>query len=144
MALEPVNQAQFVVTMGSLSARFTTATGFEATRTEDPYNDGQTSLERKHLGFTSLTNVTLGKPYSPGQDRELEQAFKNARDTGSRETVAIQAVDTTIQGQPLAGTQTLVLTDCQIKTIKYPAIDRNGSGVAMSEIEVVPGDYTTQ
>lgn len=144
MSLKPLATSQFVVTIEGVTARFTTATGLEDTRQESTYNDGETGMVRKHLGFRQLNNVTLGKPYDPAQDEALVQFYRDVYTSGQRVTVAIQPVDTSHQGAPVEGSKTLMLTDSQLSRLKLPEVDRAGSGVAMIELEIVPGDWTTQ
>lgn len=142
--LKPVQQRQFLVTIDGLQAFFTKATAPKETRGSSTYNDGETGITRKHLGFLELDDVTLSKPFDPAQDKALVEWWNKQKEDPSNVTVSIQPVKADTKGSPIPGASTLMLTECQVASFTYPAVDREADGMAMLEIVLVPGSITYQ
>ena len=145
MTLKPILQKQFLVIIDKLQATYwTKVTRPKKSRETADYNDGQTGTIKKVLGFTSLDNVTLSKPFDPEKDKAitdwLTQMDKNVGN-GERFSVSIQPVAADTQGTVIKGA-TFTLTGCQIVSFSAPEVDRMGSSMAMLDLEICYDDLT--
>lgn len=145
MALKPILQKQFLVLIDQLKESYwNKATSPKESREVAEYNDGQTGVTRKVLGFTSTENVTLSKPFDPIQDKFITDwytDYKKNVGTKDRFTVSIQPVQNDYQGNTIKGV-TITLTGCQIVSFKAPEVDRMGTATAMLEIELCYDDLS--
>lgn len=144
MNLHPIQQRQFLVFIDGVQAYFTKVTAPKETRPRSNYNDGEKGLTRKHIGFLELDDVTLSKPFDPAQDKALIQWWEEQKKNPQPVTVTIQPVNTDVEGTPIQGAGTLVLTECVAAEFTYPSVDREADGMAMLEILLVPGAVTYQ
>lgn len=142
--LKPISTKQFVTTIAGQKSFFTKVSGIQEQYDTQEYNDGEIGQTQLHLGYLKVENVTLSKVYDPVQDKELI-AFWNAQKKERKPfTVSVQPVNPDLSGTPISGAQTLVLNECLILRFKYPEADREGSGMAMLEIEIKVGSIANQ
>ena len=137
--LKPLSQKQFLVEIDKLAgAKFTKATGLEETFDEAEYNDGSTGQQFTHLGMLKLGSVTLGKPFDAEADQAIYDWFQEYKENRGDFAVTITPILPTLEAKQVPGSKSLILQGCQVKRFKYPDADREGSGLAMLELEVIP------
>ena len=142
-ALTPQSVKQYLVTMGGLTAYWQKATAPKWMRNETQYNDGQEGVIRTHLDFVSFEKITLTKNYDSEKDGTIIDFCLERRESGERFEVTIQPVKPDKAGTAAPG-KTLVLQDCQIVSVTYPSVDREGTGLSTLLVEIIPGDVVTQ
>lgn len=144
--LKPILSSQFLVTVDGIQGYWTKVSSPKDNRAEVKYNDGQTGFTRTLLGFVTREKVTLSKPYDPAADRALITWYKEKMANGASQpfVVTIQTVNADTQATPLAGAPTIILTQCQLASFKYPEVDRDSTKLAMIEMEVYHDDITAQ
>lgn len=142
--LKPVTVQNFIVTISGAAGLsgtflFTKATAPRFSRTEAPYNDGQTGTEQMTFGFAKRDKISVSKPYDPVTDAALEiwaQEMMEKPAANNDFTLTIQPVQSDIAGTALPSAKARVYTGCQITSFRGHDVDRGGSGVAMLELEI--------
>lgn len=142
--LKPVAKKQFVLTIEGVAGNFTKCTAPKVTREENQYNDGQTGQTRTHLGFTTVEKVTLSKNYDAVADKVMISWLEETLRTNRIFTATIQPIQADLAGTVITGSGTFMLTECQLVSVTYPEADREGSGLSMFSLELVPGTVALQ
>jgi hypothetical protein len=150
--LKPITTQNFIVTISGATGltgtnTFSKATAPRMSRSEVPYNDGQTGTEHMTYGFSRREKLSLSKAYDPVNDATLEQWAQDALEKpgdNSDFTVTIQPVQSDIAGTPIASAKSRVFTGCQLVSMRLPDVDRTGSGLAQLELEIYYQTSTRQ
>lgn len=142
--LEPLSIKQYLVSMGGVQALFSKCTAPKVMKGETKYNDGQTGVMKTHLDFLEYEKVNLTKNFSASQDGTLLDFVKDKMETGEKVDVTIQPVKADKAGSAVPGAKTIVLMGCQVVSVTYPQVDREGSGLSTLVVELAPEDIITQ
>lgn len=147
MALKPLSVKQFIVTLAS-SAGATSGILFnKITAPETAYGtfeatDPSAGVIETYTEFAKVNNVTLTKHFE-GENDALYSWFDSYKTTVPRPevSVTIQPVLPDTNGTPYPGSRTIQLLRCKVVRIQHaPAIDRDGSGSGMVELELAVGE----
>lgn len=136
--LKPISQKQAVITISSLRDIYWTALrGGKVTREKIKYSDGRQGITQTFVGFLELENLTLMKPFDPAKDKSVIKWCRDQVDKPTPFNVAIQPVKSDLAGTPFEGSSQILYSNCSLGDFKLPEWDRNATGLAMVEIEVI-------
>lgn len=103
----PIAKNQYLVTVKDLAAYFENFSGVQDTTQTSEYSDGYDNRLFPLMGPRSIAEITLSKAYSPEQDDEIINFWKNFRlsrgeDINARGlTVTVQPVEYAPDPQPI-------------------------------------------
>lgn len=145
MALKPVSQKQFVVTLGASTGANASVTFNKVSAVKLSYDtfdatDPTLGHSETYPTFEKWENITLTKHYEPGDGGDpLLNWFATYRTQSPRPelTITIQPVIPNTDGSPLPGSKATQLVGCKVLSIQMsPEIDRDGSNSATIEMEI--------
>jgi hypothetical protein len=143
--LDQISQKQFIVTLEGRKALFQKVTAPKEMFGEQEFNDGQSGQIFTHLDFLKLDKVTLTRNYNPISDPvDLVAWYQEYRKNPTDLSISVQPVKADLAGSPIPGSKTMILSGCRIVSFKFPSADREGSGMATLEIEVMPKNVQMQ
>ena len=137
--LKPLTKQRWVISFdGGADIVFDTLTGVEAEASATDYNDGSTGQTKSALGFIKYSNITLSKTADEETDTALRQFLETKRTDGNQPfQLSYQAVTVNRNGDPISGYSPITVTECQVRRVKYPEVDRTSDDLAKWEIEII-------
>ena len=136
-ALQPISQKQAKITISAIPGVFwTSIDGGKQMREEVKYNDGSAGQEKHYVGFTSVENLTLTKPYDPAGDVAVSTFVTGQRGSNVPFSVTVTPVSADIGGSPLAGANGVTYPNCVLISYKPAKFDRDGTGLAKIELVI--------
>lgn len=147
MPLKPLSTKQFVVTMSSSAGTsggilFNKCTAPETTYGTFEAADPSAGTIETYTEFAKCNNVTLTK-FFEGENDALYTWYDSYKTAVPRPemSVTIQPVLPDTAGTPYPGSRTIQLLRCKVVKIQHaPAIDRDGNGGGMVELELAVGE----
>lgn len=143
--LQPISQKQAVITIsGEINdVTWTAARGGRVTREKIQYNDGKKGVVQTFTGFLSLEALTLQKSYDPKADVAVIAWIKSQMDNPTPFNVAIQPVKADLAGTAVEGSKQILYSNCVVGDFKLPDFDRNSTGLATIEVEIIFNEMPT-
>lgn len=140
--LQPVSvkQARMVASFYP-SAFWSSADGGDITADEISYTDTNTNLKMTLAGVLGVGKKTLKKVHDPVVDAPLLAAITAQFKSAKPFSVTVQPVKNDVEGTALGSLTTY--PNCTLLGFKPPKYDREGSGVAMIEIDVAVNSMPT-
>jgi hypothetical protein len=136
--LQPITQKQAVITISDLPDVFWLSSKGGKVNTEKvPYNDGKQGIIQTFTGFLSLTALTLMKSFDPVADKAVVAWFNKQKATPTPFNVAIQPVKADLAGSVFDGSSQILYSDCLLGDYQLPEFNRDSTGLAMIECEVL-------
>lgn len=143
--LKPISQKQAVITISEISdVAWTAIRGGRVQREKTTYDDGKSGIIRTFTGFFSFEPVTLSKSFDPVNDQKVIDWIKGQVENPTPFNVAVQPVKADLAGTPFDGAKQLLYSNCTIGDYKLPDFDRNSTGLATIEVEVIFNELPTQ
>lgn len=139
--LSPVSVKQARITLSGSNTPFTSISGGKYSREDIKYSDGNVGIEKTFVGMVSIEALTLTRPYDPTAEKEIV-AFVNSQRTAQQGfTVTVQPVSADVAGTAV-GTG-VTYTGCVLVSYTPAKFDRNGNGLAMTELVIQPTNLPT-
>jgi phage tail-like protein len=136
--LKPISQKQAIITISDLPDIFITSiSGGQATREKVEFNNGQDGITRTMPGFTKYEPLNLTKTFSPENDAKLVEWLEKQNVNPAPFNIAIQPVQADIANTPVPGSKQILYSNCFVSSYKLPEFDRNSTGLAIIEFEIV-------
>lgn len=137
--LKPIPQKQAVITISTLPDTYwISSKGGKVTREKVKYNDGKTGIVQTIPSFMELEALTLQKAFDPAADAAVVTWIESQDKSPAPFNVAIQPVKSDIAGSPFDGAKQLLFSNCVLGDYKLPTEwDRNSTGLAMIEVEII-------
>lgn len=133
--LKPISVKQARITVSGLNdIAFTSISGGKYSREEIKYNDGVNGIERTTAGMITIEALTLTKPHDPVNDKSIAKFMNDLQKSGNFVTITVNPVNSDVAGTDLAGAVSTTYTGCTLISYSPPKFDRNGSGLAMTEV----------
>jgi hypothetical protein len=143
-ALKPISQKQAVITISDISDTYwISIKGGRVSREKVKYNDGKKGIIQTLTGFIELESLTLTKSFDPSADKTVIAWIKKQLDSPTAFNVAIQPVKSDITGSVADGAGQILYSNCQLGDHKLPEFDRNSTGLAIIEVEVIFNELPT-
>lgn len=146
--MKPISVKQFVVTLSASETNQSEAITFnKCTAPETSYGtfeatDPTLGVVETYTEFSKASNITLTKHFE-GEGDPLVGFYNVYRVTGTRPllSVTIQPVLPDSAGTPYPGSQPIQLLRCKIVRVQHaPAVDRDGTGSGVIELELAVGE----
>jgi phage tail-like protein len=130
--INPLSEAEGSIELEGITISFTEASEISWKWNETKHADGTAGgkMRSKRVGGKEYSNITLKKPYVPGEDSALVDWCGDP--CAEAKTVDYVLVD----GCPDRVRETWTLIDCMPVNFKGPSINQEGSGVVMLEVEL--------
>lgn len=139
--LQPISMKQARVTISGSNTGFTSISGGKYSREEVKYNDGNQGIEKTFVGMVAIEQLTLSRPYDPVAEKEIVTFVNNQRTAQQGFTVTVQPVSADVAGTAI-GTG-VTYTGCVLVSYTPAKFDRNGNGLAMTELVIQPTNLPT-
>lgn len=140
--LKPLSVKQFAITIEGQSYNLQSKKGGKVSRFADNYVDPVDGTQRTHLSYTQRENIVLTKLYEAETDDALLTWLKGQMDTPTPFNVSAQPISTGLKST--ATGKALIYNNCQVVSYRDPEADRDGTGLAMIEIEITYDSETAQ
>lgn len=136
-----INGYQISITIGTevFPNFWTKMTKVEKTYGTSEYSDGQSNVIFNLPGAVKYTDVTISKPFAPGDERLINGLIRVNSTAQDFVTVSIQPMYRDGYYNIPQGGQ-IILEFCTVgRTTAISEIDTGGSGVSMVEAQLYPG-----